>query len=233
MAELPILHSKRAAYDWVERLRTLREAYDRSLVADPERGPADRRWLDAQLVHHALLIKGVEPTDEAAAPVAAAVARVREAVAEGLELTPSLLLEINGLVDPVRGGTLRDGPPVPAYQGHESPPPETLEALLGNAADWFTAPSFLGDFHPVEQTALAMVRICDLQPFPSSNELTARIAAQLFLLREGWPPAIVRSELEADYRRAILHAMHMDTQPIVDLLAQSVELTLAGDLANR
>jgi hypothetical protein len=41
---------------------------------------------------------------------------------------------------------------------------------------------------------------------------------------------IVHHELEQEYRRAILHAIHMDTEPIVELLARAIELTLAGDL---
>ena len=102
-----------------------------------------------------------------------------------------------------------------------------ISSLVENAADWFTAPSFTGDFHPVEQAALALVRICDLQPFPSNNELTARISASIFTLRAGWPPVVVHHELEAEYRDAVLHAMHMDTQPIVELLAKCVELSFA------
>jgi hypothetical protein len=37
----------------------------------------------------------------------------------------------------------------------------------------------------------------------------------------------VHHELEEEYRRALLHAIHMDTQPVVDLLARCVELSYA------
>ncbi len=234
MAELPILHSKRAAYDWVERIASLRAAYEAAIAGDPARAERDARWLDVSLAYHALKLKGVEITREEveagapdAARVLAAVARVREAAAAKAELRPALLVELNGLVDPERGGRLREGPPVAAYQGHKAPGPEALGVLLENAAEWFTVESFTADFHPVEQAALALIRICDLQPFPTNNELTARVAASLFTLRAGFPPVIVHHELEEEYRRAILHAMHMDTQLIVDLLARSVELTYA------
>jgi Fic family protein len=234
MAELPILHSKRAAYDWVERLGTLREAYERTLEAEPERAARDARWLDVSLVYHSLRLRGLdllrEEVEDGAAEARgalAAAARVREAAAAGATLTADLLVELNGLVDPERGGRLRNTQPVAAYRGHEAPGPEALAPLLENAADWFTAPSFTGDFHPVEQAALALVRICDLQPFPSNNELTARVAASVFTLRAGWPPIVVHHELEAEYRDAVLHAMHMDTQPIVELLAKCVELSYA------
>ena len=234
MAELPILHSKRAVYDWVERLAALRAAYERATAEDPERAARDARWLDTSLVYHSLRLRGldllreeVEDGAPEAAGALAAVARVREAAARGATLTPDLLVELNGLVDPERGGRLREGPPVAAYRGHESPGAEALPVLLENAADWFTAPSFADDFHPVEQAALALVRVCDLQPFPSNNELTARVAASLFTLRAGWPPVVVHHELEQEYRAAVLHAVHMDTQPIVDLLAKCVELSFA------
>jgi hypothetical protein len=229
MAELPILHSNRATYDWVARLDTLREAYRAAVEADPERAARDAEWLDVSVVYHSLRMKGEKVTrDEAAsAPALAAVRRVREAAAAAATLTPELLVEVNGLVDPERGGRLREGPPVAAYRGHSAPGPEALALLLENAADWFTAESFANDFHPVEQAALALIRICDLQPFPSSNELTARVAVSLFTRRAGWPPVVIHHELEEEYRKAILHAIHMDTQPVVDLLVRCVELTYA------
>jgi Fic family protein len=152
----------------------------------------------------------------------ASVARVRAAAAAGESLTPALLLELNGLVDPENGGRLRGGPPLAVYEGHTPPGPEALERLLENAAEWFTAESFTTEFHPVEQAALALVRVCDLQPFPSNNEMTARVAASLFTLRAGWPPVVVREEFEADYRKAILHGLHLDTKPVVELLARCI-----------
>src|SRR5262249_30550464 len=110
MAELPILHSKRAAYDWVDRLAALPAPYEAAAGA-PERVARDTAWLDASLAYHALRLKGVEISrDEvdAGAPEAAgtlaAVARVRAAAAAGEELTAGLLVDLNGLVDPERGG---------------------------------------------------------------------------------------------------------------------------------
>jgi hypothetical protein len=237
MAELPILHSKRAAYDWVDRLQSLRAAYEAALAEDPGRAARDEAGLDASLVFHALRLKGLDVSRGEVEAVATpqirgvfdAVARVRRAAREGAALTPDLLIEVNGLVDPEHGGRLREGPPVAVYKGHKAPGPEGLDVLLDNAADWFLAESFAADFHPVEQAALALIRVCDLQPFPSNNELTARVASSLFTLRAGWPPVVVHQELEDEYRRAILHAMHMDTQPVVDLLAKCVELAY-GDL---
>jgi len=235
MAQLPILHSSRPEYGWVEKLKRLREAYEAAVAADPGREVRDAAALDASLVYHSLRLRGdavaLEEVESAraggeAAPAVAgalaAVARVRAAAAAGEELTPSLLLELNGLLDPAGRGRLRAGPPMGVYEGHAAPGPEALEVLVANATEWFLATSFREELHPVEQAALALIRVCDLQPFPSNNELTARIAASLYPLRAGWPPVIVREELEADYRKAILHAMHMDTMPAVDLLSRCV-----------
>jgi Fic family protein len=233
MTQLPVIHSDRPAYDWVNRLRAMRDAYE----AAPARADHDAVRLDAWLVYHSLRLRGSEVTLEevegaragdtaGAAPAVvsalAAVARVRAAAAAGEDLTPGLLVELNGLVDPKAGGKLRDGPPVIVYQGHEPPGPEAVPALLGNAAEWFVADSFVGEFHPVEQAALALVRICDIQPFPSNNEMTARLAVSLFPLRAGWPPIIVRDDYELEYRKAVLHAIHMDTSHLVELLARCV-----------
>lgn len=239
MAQLPILHSEQPKYDWVTRLAAMREAYDAAVAADPGRAARDRAALDADLAYHSLRLKGVEVTREqvaaaaagsfsvgsveaAAAGVLAAIGRVRAAADANEDLTPQLMLEVNRLVDPERGGVLREGPPVAAYPGHQAPAAAALPTLVENLAEWFGAPSFTGEFHPVEQAALALIRVCDIQPFPSNNELTARIAVSLFTLRRGWPPVVVRDELEGAYRTAIQHAMHLDTGPVVELIAACV-----------
>jgi len=235
MTQLPVIHSDRPAYDWVNRLRAMRTSYEAAIAESPERAARDDARFDTWLVYHSLRLRGAEITVEevegaragdgahaAVVHALAAVARVREAAAENATLTPELLLEINGLVDPETGGRLRAGAPIAVYQGHEPPGPEALPNLLANAAEWFSAASFVGEFHPVEQAALALVRICDIQPFPTNNELTARLAVSLFPLRAGWPPIIVRDEYELEYRKAILHAIHLDTRLVVELLAKCV-----------
>ena len=162
MAELPIIHSKAPEYGWVDRLQAMRSAYEAATAADPERVVRDQARLDAWLVFHSLRLKGIEvkleeveaaragSQAEAAPAVAgaiAAVARVRAAAEAGENLTPDLLLELNGLLEPATGGRLRTGPPLAVYRGHESPGPAALDRLLENAAGWFTAQSFTGEFH--------------------------------------------------------------------------------------
>ncbi len=241
MAELPIMHAHRPVYDWVGRLKLLRSSYDAECSTDPSRADRDAEWLDASLVFHALRLKGVDViiddvreaqrSPSGASPdvanALAALAHVRALATTRAPLDAAAIAAINRMLDPGSGGRLRTGAPVAAYHGHSAPGPDVLPHLLDNATDWFTADSFNADFHPVEQSALALIRICDLQPFPANNELTARLAASVFTLRDGWPPVVVHNELEAEYRKAVLHAMHMDTQPIVDLLAKCVELTYA------
>jgi Fic family protein len=234
MAELPILHSHRPEYGWVERLDRLREAYQAMVVSDPVRATSDTVSIDRALVYHSLRLRGAEVTQEGVsadstnpevAGALAAVSRVRRAAENDEELTLDLLLEINRLVDPGKGGRWRVGPPVAAYQGHTPPPADGLPALIENATEWFLATSFREELRPVERASLALVRICDLQPFPSSNELTARVASSLFLLRDGFVPLVVREEFEGEYRKALLHAMHMDTMPVVELIAKCVART--------
>jgi Fic family protein len=243
MTQLPVIHSDRPAYDWVNRLQAMREAYEAAVAVAPERAARDAAQLDAWLVYHSLRLRGSDVTAEeveaaragdtagahpAVAGALAAVARVRGAAVSGEDLTPELLVELNGLVDSHSGGRLREGAPVAVYQGHVPPGPEALPKLLENAAEWFMAASFVGEFHPVEQAALALIRICDIQPFPSNNEMTARLAVSLFPLRAGWPPVIVREEYEIEYRKAILHAIHLDTGHAVELLARCVARAYDG-----
>ena len=69
----------------------------------------------------------------------------------------------------------------------------------------------------------------DVRGLPAPEPFTAIME----LVRARRAPIVVHHELEAEYRTAILHAMHMDTQPIVDLLAKCVELTYVDLTAAR
>ncbi len=233
MTQLPIVHSQRPSYEWKERLAALRQQYEQALAVEPARWGRDTAWLAASAAVHNLRLRGLEislqDVQSAQPPAQAAlvlrgVERVQHAARAREPFNTRLLCEVHSLIEP-QGGLLRDGAPVAAYRGHTPPPAEALPALLDNAAAWFEAPSFSNDFHPVEQAALVMLRICDLQPFPSANELSARLVASLFTLRDGWPLLVVHSALEQEYRSALVHALHMDTAPLVELLAQAVELT--------
>jgi len=132
-------------------------------------------------------------------------------------------LELHGLVisgNPQQG-TLRNARIKPLVDYHQPVESEILAELVANALQWFGSDSFY-EIHEVEQGALSLIKLLDLLPFQQENGKTLRLAANFFLLRSDFPPAVIAADRAEQYRSAIGNALKMDTQPLVDLLAASV-----------
>jgi Fic family protein len=138
-------------------------------------------------------------------------------------ITPESLLKIRGRKE----FRASEGERVRAI----SPPrPEYLVASIRSACFWFSAESFL-ELNPVEQSAIALLRFIEIQPFDDRNDSTAVTAASFFLLRSHLPPIIIRAEQIPAYRAAIIESQRSDTRPMVELIAESTEKTLAEMIA--
>lgn len=104
---------------------------------------------------------------------------------------------------------------------------EHLPLILENACSWFATDSF-AELNPVEQAAIALLRLVELAPFEQANERTALLAASLFTLGSQLPPIILRLEKREAYRAALREGLRMNTQPMVELVAEAIEQTLDG-----
>ncbi|HVG18577.1 MAG TPA: Fic family protein, partial [Blastocatellia bacterium] len=104
-------------------------------------------------------------------------------------------------------------------------PAERLAAAVGSACLWFTAESF-DELNPIEQASIVYLRLIEIQPFEQANERTALVAASLFTLRGGLPLIIITPELGGAHRAALEEGAQMNTKPMVELIADAVELSL-------
>ncbi|MFM8394093.1 MAG: hypothetical protein ACKOB4_09235, partial [Acidobacteriota bacterium] len=130
-------------------------------------------------------------------------------------------------------GLLRVGPPPLLSELHDPAPAVMLPRLLDLAFDWFTTEGF-AELHPLEQATLVYLRLLDLSPFASENQLTALVAAGFHTRRGGFPALIAplsRPEEPADpeearYRQALEAAFRMLTQPLVEYFADALISTM-------
>jgi Fic family protein len=140
------------------------------------------------------------------------------------------LQAINGVLlnDAAGSGILRtiDGRKRSEY--HDPAPAVILPRLVENALDWFETQSF-SEIHPVEQAAVVLLRLTDLQPFDQLNEETAFLAGSLFLQRASLPPLIVEADAAtmSEYSTALEAAFRMLTQPLVEFLSKTLIRTIA------
>ena len=119
----------------------------------------------------------------------------------------------------------RQAPAAPLVEDHDPTEGELVPDLVDTALQWCQADSF-SEMHEVEQAALVLLKLTDIQPFDRHNGMTLRLFSNFFLLRAGYPPAVIRSELAGRYWLAVQKALCYQTGPLVELLTESVAFSL-------
>ena len=66
----------------------------------------------------------------------------------------------------------------------------------------------------------------DVQPFDEANGRTLRLFSNFFLLKAGYPPAVIPASQASEYAVAVERALRFDTQPIIDLIADATDRSL-------
>jgi len=80
---------------------------------------------------------------------------------------------------------------------------------------------------PIEAAALIHQRFVDIHPFIDGNGRTARLLLNLYLMRNGYPPAILLRAERKKYIRTIIEGqMDSDYAPFVNFIAKAVERSL-------
>jgi hypothetical protein len=155
------------------------------------------------------------------------VTKTVKAEGPSARLTPQLLLGLE--TSAAAASSFREGPG--RAQGDIQPPPsEYLLVALESACGWFEVQSFT-ELHPIEQAAIVLLRVMELQPFDNDVERPAVLAASLFTLRHEMPPLIVLpAQLDA-FRAAVEEGLRMNTRPMVELAAECLDRTLGQLIA--
>ncbi len=114
----------------------------------------------------------------------------------------------------------------PICAGHEPIESVLVPDVVENALEWFTAESF-HQMHEVEKTALMLAKLIDIHPFAEANGSTIRLFSNFYLLKAGYPPAVISASRASEYAIAIQRAFHLHTQPVIDLLTESAHQALS------
>ncbi len=116
--------------------------------------------------------------------------------------------------------------------GSEYVPPEPIAVpgLMAELVAWLNADE-TASLHPVVRAALAHFRLVHIHPFADGNGRTARLLMNLILMREGYPPAIIRVEDRPAYYDALDAAHAGNPDPFIRLVAEATERSLDTWLA--
>ena len=106
-------------------------------------------------------------------------------------------------------------------------PPGAIEVppLMQELVAWIHSTE-AADMHPVERAAPAHFRLVHIHPFVDGNGRTARLLMNFILIREGYPPAVIRRERQPEYYDALDQAHQGEMAPFVNLVAEEAERSL-------
>jgi Fic family protein len=76
--------------------------------------------------------------------------------------------------------------------------------------------------HPVLISSIAHYNMVRIHPFDDGNGRGARMLMNLILIKNGYPPAIIRNENRQDYIEALSIADKGDVKPFIMVVAQSL-----------
>lgn len=136
--------------------------------------------------------------------------------ADLLELHRRLMEDIHP-----RAGRFRESEISSLREGNEPIEAELVPWVVENALEWFNSDSF-HEMHEVEKTALVLMKMIDIVPFDEANGRALRLFSSFFLLKTGYPPAIIPSTRASHYAAAIQNSLSFHTQPLIDLLTEAV-----------
>lgn len=234
---MPSILSTRQAYQWINRIAQKHKHLNLSTLSEAQRSQLNKRieviFVEALLnleeanICHEDVVGAVhspslnDPTVQA--PVRDPLKAYRSLYGlvqnqkQLAKLDVALLLKLNApngtgafRQHSIAGATIR---------------PEHLPIILEHACRWFASGS-ISELNPVEQAAIAFLRFIGLAPFEHHNERTALIAASLFTLRQELPPIIIKPDKRSAYLAALNEGLQMNTQPMVELVAGSIEQSL-------
>jgi Fic family protein len=128
-------------------------------------------------------------------------------------------------IDDENAGAYRKGQVYITGSAYVPPAAIGMPPLMQELVAWINSPE-AADLHPVKRAALAHFRLVHIHPFVDGNGRTARLLMNLILIREGYPPAVIRRERRPEYYDALDQAHEGDTEPFVALVAEEAERSL-------
>ncbi len=111
--------------------------------------------------------------------------------------------------------------------GSQHQPPDSWEVarLMQEWSDWLNGQA--QTLHPIERAAQAHHRLVAIHPFVDGNGRTARLAMNLLLMRDGYPPTIILQTNRGQYYRVLAQADAGKTDPLANFVGRAVERSLA------
>lgn len=110
----------------------------------------------------------------------------------------------------------------PTGEIHYFATPEETPIKIYELVQWYNTARQNKKIHPSVLAAFVHHRFVNIHPFDDGNGRLARILMNLILMKNGYPPAIVRLKERSDYYQALNQADRNEYVPLVEFLAEAV-----------
>ena len=145
------------------------------------------------------------------------------------EISEQDVLEIHALIldriEPPNAGFYRRERVRITGSDYGPPSPEKVPKLMTEfAASFKNEPK--ERLAAITFSAFAHFKLVDIHPFIDGNGRTARLLMNLFLMRRGFPPAVILKSDRPRYYSALDAAHKGNQQPFTELVARSIERSL-------
>ena len=110
----------------------------------------------------------------------------------------------------------------PTGEIHYFATPEETPIKMHELVQWYNEARKNSNIHPSVLAAFVHHRFVNIHPFDDGNGRLARILMNLILMKNGYPPAVVKLKERTDYYQALNQADRNEYVPLVDFLAEAV-----------
>ncbi len=115
---------------------------------------------------------------------------------------------------------------------HEYVLPQDVPAKMASLVEWHRQQDAKNDLHPLLHAALFHHQFASIHPFDDGNGRMARILMNLILMRDGFPPVVIKLQNREPYIAALRRADVGENEAIVSFIGQNLvdaqELYLRG-----
>ncbi|KEF39630.1 hypothetical protein M670_00651 [Schinkia azotoformans MEV2011] len=128
-------------------------------------------------------------------------------------------------IDDEYAGVYRDQQVFISGAKHTPPAPFLIKEQMEQLIDWYQKET--GDFHPITRGAMLHAIFVGIHPFIDGNGRTSRLLLNLELMKDGFPPVIIKVENRIAYYEALDKAhTQKDYDDFIQLVATAVEDSL-------
>lgn len=98
-------------------------------------------------------------------------------------------------------GNYRDQQVIISGANHIPPEPFLIKEEMENLIKWYNTEAM--NLHPIERAAMLHIIFVGIHPFIDGNERTSRLLLNLELMKNGYPPIVIRTENRVKYYNAL------------------------------